>query len=75
MSEIQLGVVESRFADMIWANEPVSSSVLVKLAGTPLETDHGPYCPASALRQGPVPQRQRHGNGPHFQGAVLLHAE
>ena len=36
MSEIQLGVVESRFADMIWANEPVSSSALVKLAGEEL---------------------------------------
>lgn len=33
MAEIQLGVVESRFADIIWKNEPVSSSTLVKLAG------------------------------------------
>lgn len=33
MGELQLGVVESRFADMIWSNEPVSSSTLVKLAG------------------------------------------
>ena len=31
MAEIQLGVVESRFADIIWKNEPVSSSILVKL--------------------------------------------
>lgn len=37
MSEIQLGVVESRFADMIWKNEPVSSSTLVKLAGEELQ--------------------------------------
>ena len=29
--EIQLGVVESKFADMIWANEPVSSTELVKM--------------------------------------------
>ena len=28
--------MESRFADMIWANEPVSSSTLVKLAGEEL---------------------------------------
>ena len=32
MGDIQLGVIESRFADMIWANEPVKSTVLVKLA-------------------------------------------
>ena len=32
MAEIQLGIVESRFADMIWENEPISSSNLVKLA-------------------------------------------
>ena len=37
MAEIQLGVVESRFADMIWKNEPVSSSTLVKLAGEELQ--------------------------------------
>jgi len=30
--EIQLGAVESRFADMIWENEPVTTSQLVKLA-------------------------------------------
>ncbi|MCR4598491.1 MAG: BlaI/MecI/CopY family transcriptional regulator, partial [Acetatifactor sp.] len=32
MSEIQLGVIESRFADMIWEKEPVTSTELVKLA-------------------------------------------
>lgn len=37
MAEIQLGVIESRFADMIWENEPVSSSTLVKLAGEELQ--------------------------------------
>ena len=30
--EIQLGVVEARFADIIWSNEPVTSSELVKKA-------------------------------------------
>ena len=35
--EIQLGVVESRFADIIWQNEPVTSSALVKLAGQELQ--------------------------------------
>ena len=32
MSEIQLGVIEARFADMIWEHEPVTTSELVKLA-------------------------------------------
>lgn len=32
MSEIQLGAIEARFADMIWEREPVTSSALVKLA-------------------------------------------
>ena len=31
MQETQLGVIEARFADIIWANEPVSSSELVRL--------------------------------------------
>ena len=32
MAEIQLGVIESKFADMIWENEPVTSTQLVKMA-------------------------------------------
>ena len=32
MSEYKLGVVESRFADIIWQNAPLSSSLLAKLA-------------------------------------------
>ncbi|MCI8661852.1 MAG: BlaI/MecI/CopY family transcriptional regulator [Hungatella sp.] len=32
MMEIQLGVIESRFADMIWEQEPVTTSELVKMA-------------------------------------------
>lgn len=32
MAEIQLGVIEAQFADMIWEREPVTSSQLVKLA-------------------------------------------
>ena len=31
MDEIKLGVIESRFADIIWKNEPVHSRDLVKL--------------------------------------------
>ena len=33
MSDLRLGVIESRFADMIWEKEPVSTAELVKLAG------------------------------------------
>ncbi len=32
MTEPKLGAVEARFADLIWQNEPVSSSTLAKLA-------------------------------------------
>ncbi len=31
MDELKLGVVESQFADLIWANAPISSGELVKL--------------------------------------------
>lgn len=31
MEEIRLGAVESRFADIIWENEPISSGELVKI--------------------------------------------
>lgn len=31
MDEIRLGAVESRFADIIWKNEPLSSGELVRL--------------------------------------------
>lgn len=31
MEEMKLGIVESRFADIIWENEPLSSGNLVKL--------------------------------------------
>ena len=31
MEEIRLGAVESRFADIIWENEPLSSGELVKI--------------------------------------------
>ncbi len=31
MTEIQLGVIEARYADIIWEKEPVTSSELVKL--------------------------------------------
>ena len=31
MSELRMGAIESRFADMIWENEPIPSPELVKL--------------------------------------------
>ena len=36
MSDIQLGAVEGRFADIIWSCEPVSSSEIVKKAESEL---------------------------------------
>lgn len=32
MQEIQLGIIEAKFADMIWTHEPITSSELVKLS-------------------------------------------
>ena len=32
MHELQLGAIESRFADIIWNHEPISSTEIVKLA-------------------------------------------
>lgn len=32
MGDMKLGAVESRFADLIWQNEPIASGDLVKLA-------------------------------------------
>lgn len=32
MSDRQMGTIESRFADIIWENEPISSSELAKLS-------------------------------------------
>ncbi len=37
MIEIQLGAVEAQFADIIWGNEPISSSELVKKCEGALE--------------------------------------
>ena len=37
MSEYKLGVIERRFADIIWSNEPLASSELAKLALSELE--------------------------------------
>lgn len=31
MADLQLGIIEARYADMIWEREPVTSSELVKL--------------------------------------------
>ncbi len=37
MSELQMGAIESRFADIIWQNEPVSTTELVKLSEAELK--------------------------------------
>ena len=37
MEKLKLGTVESKFADIIWENEPISSGQLVKLCGKQLD--------------------------------------
>lgn len=61
MSELQMGIVESKFADIIWRTAPVTSSQLVKLGeaemGWKRTTVH------TVLRRlcdkGAVPERRR----------------
>ena len=36
MSDMKLGVIESRFADIIWQNEPLTSGELVKICAKEL---------------------------------------
>ena len=42
MAEIKMGVVESHFADIIWANEPLHSRDLVKLCEKELNWNRPP---------------------------------
>ena len=37
MGELTMGAIETRFAEMIWQREPVSSTELVKLAAAELD--------------------------------------
>ena len=37
MTDMELGVVQERFADIVWANEPVASGELVKICEKELE--------------------------------------
>ena len=37
MDDLRLGVVETRFAELVWENEPVGSGELVKLCAKELE--------------------------------------
>ena len=37
MTDLQMGAIESRFADMIWQNEPITASELAKRAADALD--------------------------------------
>ncbi|MBQ4613121.1 MAG: BlaI/MecI/CopY family transcriptional regulator [Clostridia bacterium] len=37
MDDLRLGVVEARFADIVWAHAPIASGELVRLCGQELE--------------------------------------
>ena len=60
MGDIRLGPVESRFADLIWANEPLASSQLVQLC---LLYTSGPQRAASFGEQ--RERRTDHSGEPH----------
>ena len=36
MNQMQMGAIESRFADIIWSNEPIATTELVKLSESAL---------------------------------------
>ena len=44
MDDFRLGVVETRFAELIWAHEPLSSGELVKLCARELEWKKSTTC-------------------------------
>ena len=53
MDDKKLGFVESKFADIIWQSEPISSGELVKRCeAIALEKTHHLPGPAAALRTG-----------------------
>lgn len=68
----RLGDVESRFADIIRECEPLSSAELARARGTSRlkKTDHI-HRPAAAVRQRPVPQRQRNRHLAHLAQRFL----
>ena len=51
MAEMKMGVVESHFADIIWANEPLHSRELVKLCEKELNWNRKPEDVAWAILQ------------------------
>ena len=71
-NEIQLGVIESRFADMIWERAPITSTELVKLAERELRWKRTTtYTVIKRLCERGV---VKSGESAHFKGAVLHHA-
>ena len=50
MSDMQLGAVESKFADILWAHEPISSAEVVR-GGAEVEEVYHLYRTAAAVRE------------------------
>lgn len=66
MADIQMGAIESKFADIIWENEPLTSTELSTHARDfRLEEDHRLYGAEAALRQGSFHQLPWHGDFRH----------
>ena len=60
MIDIELGAVQERFADIVWAHEPVSSGELVKLCEQELKWKKPTTALSSALKKAPVPAAWPH---------------
>ena len=76
MGDTRLGPVESRFADLIWANEPLASSQLVQLAQQELQWKKSTtYTVLKRLCSGTVSKSERHRVLSSLQRGVLCPAE
>ena len=72
MEHYTLGAVERRFADLIWAHEPIPSGELVKLCETELHWKkiHHLYRSQEAVRKGTVPKPAGPGHLPPLPGGL-----
>lgn len=71
MDGYKLGVVETRFAELIWQHEPLTSGELVKLCEQELQWKNPrPTRYSKTLRTRYLSERKRHGNFPSLAGGL-----
>ena len=71
MDGYKLGVVETRFAELIWQHEPLTSGELVKLCEqAAMEKIHDLHSTQKTLRTRYLSERKRHGHFPSLTGGL-----